>query len=71
MKLEKKQHYVNYLRYHDLRGIAICDGMTEPMGMNQVFYMLFVVSGLMVFIWCTYHWEWFAEKIQRMRGKRE
>ena len=34
----------------DKKGLAICDGVSSPADLSSVFYVLYIVSGLVIFI---------------------
>ena len=44
MNIDTPKRVINYYRYLEYNNIAICDGMTEPMGISSILYPLFIVT---------------------------
>lgn len=57
MKLDTPKKVINYYRYLEYNNLAVCDGMTEPMGIFDILYPLFIISGLSFFAIVLVHWE--------------
>jgi hypothetical protein len=65
-KMSPKQ-WIKYVRKLERRNLAICDGATQEfgMGMFDILYPLFAISGISLFIILLTRWEWLMNKIRR------
>lgn len=61
-KMSPKE-FIEYTKWLDKKGLAICDGTTENVGgAFNILYPIFIITGISIFAWILMRWTRFKEK---------